>query len=217
MIKVTLLSIALVFLSACSFKSPPNQWQYKSTSAFDSYTKNFLSSNDALAKNDLNRAIEHAKHSADLTMLSRIYLGKCALNISVGIKDSCQDYKNIAPLVNDKTLEAYYNFITLQLDSIQLLNLNNEYRDFASYIKLKQYSKADIQISKISRPTSKLLSASLMKNNLSSKTRKEILDLASFYGYKKSVLFWLKNIRDNTNDEIKRHNLSKKISILESK
>jgi hypothetical protein len=217
MIKIILLSISLLLMSACSFKSPPNQWQYKSTAAFDSYTKNFLSSNDALAKNDLSRAIQHAKHSADLTILSRIYLGKCALNISVGIKDSCEEYKNISDLVNDKTLDAYYNFITLNLDSSQLLSLNKPYKDFAMYSSTKEFSKADAQISRISKPTSKLLCASLMAENLSSKTRKEMIDLASFYGYKRSVLFWLKEAKKSSNNKNEQSNLSRKISILESK
>ena len=96
MIKIEILSHSLLLFSACSFKSPPNQWQFKSTAAFDSYTKNFLSSNDALAKNDLSRAIKHAKQSADLKMLARVYLGECALNISVGIDDNCKDYLNIS-------------------------------------------------------------------------------------------------------------------------
>ncbi|MFT7005397.1 MAG: hypothetical protein ACJAWW_002772, partial [Sulfurimonas sp.] len=116
MIKIIILSCSLVFFSACSFKSPANQWQYQSSSAFDSYTKNFLSCNNSLAKNDLSRAIKHSKQSADLTMLCKIYLGKCALNISVGLNDSCKEYKNISELVNNKSLDAYYDFITLKED-----------------------------------------------------------------------------------------------------
>lgn len=217
MIKIALLSIGLLLLSGCSFKSPPNQWQYKSTSAFDSYIKNFLSSNDALAKNDLNRAVEHAKQSADLTMLSRIYLGECALNISVGLKESCEKYNNIRDLVDDKTLDAYYHLITLNINSLQLLNLDKEYKEFASYISTKEFSKADAQISKISKPTSKLLCAAIMKENLSTKTRKEMINLASFYGYKRSVVFWLNEAKKNSKDENERNNLSKKISVLKSK
>ena len=215
MIKALLLTLSLLLLSACSFKSPPNQWQYKSTSAFDSYTKNFLSSNDALAKNDLSRAIKHAKNSADLTMLARVYLGECALNISVGIKDRCEDYKSIKDLVNSEKLDAYYNFITLNLGEAQLLQLDSAYKDFASYLSKKDFINAENEISGISKPTSKLLAASLMRTSLSTKTRQEIIDVASFYGYKKSVLFWLNEAKENSTNKSERKSLAKKISILE--
>ncbi|MEA3228375.1 MAG: hypothetical protein U9P38_04800 [Campylobacterota bacterium] len=217
MIRLLLLAISLLLFSACSFKSPPNQWQYKSSAAFGSYTKNFLGANDALASNDLRRAIKHAKQSADLTMLSRIYLGECALNISVGLEDKCEDYKNIKDIVNDKTLDAYYNFITLKLDESQLMHLDILYKDFALHLYKKEFDKANAEVLKISKPTSKLLAASLMRKNLSSYTREEIIKVASFHGYKKSVLFWLNEAKKNTTDENKRKNLSKKISILKSK
>ncbi|EDZ61712.1 hypothetical protein SMGD1_0965 [Sulfurimonas gotlandica GD1] len=216
MIRITILSLSLLFLSACSFKSPPNQWQYKSTAAFDSYTKNFLSSNDSLARNDLNRAIEHAKQSADLTMLARVYLGKCALNISVGVKDSCQEYQNISTLVDDKSLYAYYSFITL-MPNASLVDLNAQYKDFALHLNKKDFTKANNELLKISKHTSKLLCASLMKEKLSNTTRDEMIKTASFYGYKKSVLFWLNELKTNTTDEETRKNISKKMFILESK
>ncbi len=216
MIKILLLTLSLLLFSACSFKSPPNQWQYKSTSAFDSYTKNFLSSNDALAKNDLSRAIKHAKNSADLTMLARVYLGKCALNISVGIQDRCEDYKSIKDLVNSETLDAYYSFITLNLGESQLLHLDSTYRDFASLLSRKDFRNAQSKISGISKPTSKLLAASLMRTQISSKTRDEMINTASFYGYKKSVLFWLNEAKVNSSNESERKSLAKKISVLKS-
>lgn len=216
MIRIIILSLSLLFLSACSFKSPPNQWQYKSTTAFDSYTKNFLSSNDSLAKNDLSRAIEHAKQSADLTMLARVYLGKCALNISVGIIDSCKEYENIFTLVDDKSLYAYYNFITLKPNA-SLADLDVKYKDFALHLSNKDFTNANDELMKISKQTSKLLCASLMKEKLSNTTRNEMIKTASFYGYKRSVLFWLNELKANTTDEERVKNISKKIFILESK
>ncbi|WP_373004703.1 hypothetical protein [Sulfurimonas sp.] len=215
MIKIALLSLTLLLFSACSFKSPPNQWQYKSTTAFDSYTKNFLSANNALAANDLSRAVKHAKQSADLKMLARVYLGECALNISVGIDDGCKDYQNIADLVNDESLEAYYSFIRLKSE-YSAENLNSQYRDFALHLRNKDFTKANSEILKIDKPTSKLLAASLIKDKLSNATRDEMIKVASFYGYKKSVLFWLNEAMINTTNEDERKNLSKKISILKS-
>ncbi len=216
MIKVIILTINLFLISACSFNPPPNQWQYTSANAFDSYTKNFLSSNDDIAKNDLDRAIKYAKNSADLTTLARIYLGKCALNISVGLEDSCKDYKNIAEIINDNKLDAYYNFIRLNLNHLNKSYLNKSYQKFAIHLNKKEFYKANIEILKISKPTSKLLCAALIKSNLNSNTRKEMIKVASFYGYKRSVLFWLKESKKYTTDINRLNYLSKKISILES-
>lgn len=215
MIKTALLFISLLLLSACSFKSPPNQWQYKSATAFDSYTTNFLSAHDTLAKNDLSRAIKHAKQSADLRMLARVYLGVCALNISVGIDDDCKDYLLISDLVHDKSLDAYYSFITLKPKYL-VENLSSQYRDFALAIRDKNFAIANSEILTINKATSKLLAAALIKDKLSEATRDEIINIASFYGYKKSILFWLNEAMVNTVDEDKRKNLSKKISILNS-
>jgi hypothetical protein len=168
-----------------------------------------------LAKNDLSRAIKHAKQSADLRMLARVYLGVCALNISVGIDDDCKDYLLISDLVHDKSLDAYYSFITLKPKYL-VENLSSQYRDFALAIRDKNFAKASSEILTIDKATSKLLAAALVKNKLSEATRDEMINIASFYGYKKSILFWLNEAMHNTVDEVKRKNLSKKISILNS-
>ncbi len=214
MIKIIFISINLLLFSACSFKTPANQWQYQSSNAFSSYTKNFLSSNEALAKNDLSRSIKHAKKSADLEILARIYLGECALNISVGIKDRCENYTNISDVVNEKSLGAYYNFITLQ--NTNLKDLDAKYQNFASYLKTDEFLKASDELKNIPSPNSKLLCASLIKEHLTLETISEMTKLASFYGYKKSVLFWLNEEKNKTKDIKKQDILSKKIKILNS-
>ena len=214
--KIAYFFIISLFLG-CSFKSPPNKWQYNSVNAFDAYTKDFLSSNDKMAKNDLNRAIKHAKMSANLTTLAKIYLGKCALNISVGIDDKCNEYKSISELVDNVKLEAYYNLIRLNLDKLQPKALDKSYQNFALHLITKERLKAKQTLSYMKKPTSKLLAASLIKNNLDNKTRKEMLDSASFLGYKKSVLFWLNELKIHTKDTDELDKIIKKIEVIKSK
>ena len=215
MIKIFLISLSLLIFNACSFQAPPNQWQYQSSNAFNSYTKNFLASNEALAKNDLSRAIKHAKKSADLRMLARVYLGECALNISVGIQDECKSYKHISDVVGDKNLDSYYNFITLQ--TVNTKYLDAKYKDFATALNMKNFTKANKALRNITNPNSKLLCASLIKEHLNSLSRNEMIKTASFYGYKKNVLFWLNEEKERTTNEKKRVILSKKIKIMSSK
>lgn len=212
-----LYSIVAIVFSACSFKTAPNEWQHKSVNAFNSYTKNFLSNNDSLAKNDLNRAISHAKSSSDLSPLARIYLGKCALNISVGIKDTCSEYNSISEFIKDDKLNAYYSFLTSTIAHEQIKSLPNSYQSFYLHVESSNFYEANNDILNIDKPTSKLLAASLIKNNINDKTIEKILKVASFYGYKKVVLFWLNEKISRTNNEEEKRRISKKIDILNSK
>jgi hypothetical protein len=213
MIKTVSLFFTLLLFSACSFKSPPNDWQYKSVAAFESYTKNFLSANDAMAKNDLSRAINHAKQGADLKILANIHLAKCALNISVGIKDECFEYQDISDIQNEKTTDAYFKFIQHKND-YDINSLESQYKNFAAKLKVIDYDGANEAILDISKPTSKLLAAALMRGKISTKIRDEMIEVASFNGYKKSVLFWLNEKLIYTKDINERENIIKKIEFL---
>jgi hypothetical protein len=208
--------ILILFLfGGCSFQTPPNNWQYKSVNAFDSYTKNFLSSNDKMAENDIQRAISHAKSSADLTQLAHIYLGECALNISVGVDDRCEKYKDIADVVNSKKLNAYYDFLNSDITNEEIDNLPNNYQTFARYLDAKDYKNANTEILNINKSTSQLLAASLLKEHIEEKTIIKVIDNASFNGYKKAVIFWLKKLKSITTDKATVSKIDKKISILQ--
>ncbi|MEA3330440.1 MAG: hypothetical protein U9Q29_01950 [Campylobacterota bacterium] len=212
--KLTIYLLTALLFSGCSFDTPPNEWQYKSVNAFDSYTKNFLSSNDNLAKNDLQRAVKHAKNSSDLTHLGSIYLGECALNISVGITDKCEKYQDIKDLINSQTLNAYYDFLTLNIKEKQISQLPKIYRDLVWHVKNEEFTKINNDIVKMDRPTSQLLSTSLLKDKVDNNTIERVIEVASFNGYKKAVIFWLNELKNRTNDKKKITKLNKKISIL---
>lgn len=214
--KLLLYALIVISFSACSFKTPPNEWQYKSANAFDSYTKNFLGANESLAKDDLNTAVQNAKRSADLTPLARIYLGECALNISVGLTDKCNKYKDIADIANNKALDAYFAFLTSSMTNEQINKLPKNYQKFALHAKNSEFAKADNELLNISKPTSLFLAAALIKKDIADETIEEVVKTASFHGYKKVVIFWLNEKKNRTADIDKKNKISKKISILES-
>ncbi len=216
MIRVLLPFFILVLLSACSFKSKPDAWKYKSINAFSSYTNNFLSDRDALAKGDLKRAIHHAKQSANLNQLSRIYLGKCALNISVGIEDKCLEYQDIESLLEDKELDSYYKLISTSLKPQDIKTLDSTYKNFAQSVLASNYTQAKKELFDMDVITSKLLSASLIKERLNFAEVERLIDDASFYGYKKSVLFWLNVLQEKTTSEDKLREIDKKLRVLGS-
>lgn len=205
------------FLSACSFSSPVNQWQHKSVSAYESYVKNFLSANDAMANNDLQRAIEHSKKSSNLDTLGRIYLGQCALNIAFEINDKCENYNQISDVINNKALDAYYSLITSTLKKEQIEQLPDVYQEFATKIVEENFEDSIEAIQNFENPSSIFISASLVKKYLTSKDIEQIIEKASFYGYKKGVIYWLKKLSKITTDLSKKSIIIKKIAILESK
>jgi len=216
MIKISLLLFSLL-LTGCSFKTPANEWQYKSSNAFNTYTKDFLKNNQTLANNDLTRAVKHAKTSADLTQLAKIYVGECALNISVGIEDNCEKYTNISDLVDDQSVEAYYNLLRLSIQKEQIQYLPKNYHSFAYHLLKKDFKAANQEIFKIPKATSSLLCASLIKENLNATSRAKIINSASYHGYKKVVLFWLNESLKYTENQEEIQKIEKKISILVSK
>lgn len=217
MIKYLYLSVFVLIFSACSFKTPVNQWQYKSIAAFNSYTNNFLSDKDSLAKNDFNRAVAHSKVSANLNTLAKIYLGSCALNISVGEKENCQKYLELSSLVKNNSLDTYYNFVNSQIETKQIQNLPKNYQDFAQDLANKEFAKANEEILTMEKTTSKLLAATLLKGNIEDETISYIIELSSHHGYKKSVLYWLKREKERTLDLNKQEDIEQKISILNTK
>ncbi len=205
MIKYLLVAIIVIFFSACSFKKEPNDWQYKSANYFKEYQDNFLSSNDFVAKNELSQAIKYAKKSSDLKTLARVYLGECALNISVGINDRCEEYQIISTAVESKELDAYYAFITKNLKDEEMQFLEKHYQKFV---------EKEGDIFDMPRVSSTLLCASLMRDELDDASREKLTGIASYHGYKKVVLFWLNEQKKHLSDIEKIKKIDTKISIL---
>ena len=214
--KLLLYLVVLFLFSACSFETPPNEWQFKSINAFDSYQKNFLSSNDALAKNDLYRAIKHAKSSDDLTTLARIYLGECALKISVGVDDKCKDYEKISSLIKDETLNSYFLFISKKSSDESLISLAKNYQSFSRYLKEQNYKKANEALRDAQEATSMFLCGAILGKHADAASVDKIIDAASLYGYKKVIIYWLGVKKDRTIDPSEKEKITQKISILGS-
>ena len=203
-----------MFLVACSSPVPKNEWQYKSVNAFESYKNNYLEGNDLLAKYDLQHAMHSAKKSANLTTLARIYLGQCALDKSVGVANNCSKYVQILDVVETKELEAYYALISNKLNTQHLKYLAPKYKKFAQALYKHNYQKAFDAIQKCESDLSKLLWGALIHEHLNNTQRRYFLEVASINGYKKAVLFWLKELRKYEKDPQKQKILDKKIAIL---
>jgi len=213
----TLIPLFILLLSACSFKTPQNNWQYKSSAIFDSYVQNFLSANDSLAKSDLKRAKHHASMGADLKPLAKISLGECALKISVSKNYSCKEYIKFDSLMEDKSLDAYYHFITKKsLSEEEIALLPKQYQAFATAAADKEYSRANELLKTIEPTTSQLLAASLLGEHISKESINATLESATFHGYKRAVLFYLTLLKEKSSSEDEKLQIAKKIKLLQS-
>ena len=216
--KMTIIILFLfIFFKGCSFKSAENQWEYNSSNSFSSYTKYFLIDEDELSRSDLDRAIKYAKQSADLEQLARVYLGACALNISVEQDNKCQNYIEIEELVSSKELKAYFSMLVKKEQKEQMSYLPKQYQLFAEYKSFKKYDLAFESIKSMEQATSQFIAASLIKKYISKSQVKFLINKASFHGYKKIVLFWLNHYYTLESNLKEKEKIAKKIKILKIK
>ncbi len=206
--------LVTIFFTACSFKAPINQWEINSANAYNKYTQNFLMQNIELANSDLKSSIKYAKQSANLNQLARIYLGKCALNISVGVDDSCEEYNEIKELVKSNDLEIYYLMLQNSLSQKDILFLPKEYKSFYKNKLEKNYTLAFESIKKENKITSLFLASSLIKNELSKTQIEYLIEKSSYYGYKNIVLFWLNRLYLKEEDGKKKVLIKKNIELI---
>ncbi|SFV68691.1 hypothetical protein MNB_SM-6-906 [hydrothermal vent metagenome] len=212
-----LLVLLLLIFQGCSFKSPQNKWQYESTAAFTNYVKNYLQGNNTIAKNDLKRAISNATKSADLTQLATIYLGECAVHISVGEKDTCKSYDTIAPLIKNQYLNAYNRFINKKFTDPFIKQLENEKQTFATLVSQQKIQSINsFIINSFNKPQSAYLYAALARNFINLQTIDQLIDLASYNGDKKVAIFWLKYKLTKLDNHKERLRIQQIIQILES-
>lgn len=213
--KIYFLVILLLFFTGCSFKAEQKDtWRKNASNAFDSYSNYYLQDETTLASSSLKEAIGSAKNSANLSPLSKIYLGTCALHVAVLIDDECLEYNQIKDILKEKdSSESYYNMLQKNYDNIDLKSLPPQYSDFVKAMEKKDYRSAFKAIQTIQKTSSKLIAASLMKEHLSKKEIHYIIDEASFSGYKKAVIRWLEFLKEKSNDAEKQK-IQKLLNIL---
>lgn len=213
-INIFILTLITLFFTACSFKSYENQWQFDSSIAFNSYVQNAFKGNTILAKDDLSKAIKYAKQGANFNQLARIYLGECAIDLGLGIKNSCEKYKKIENLVSSNEIKVYSLLLEEKVDKNQIKFLPKQYQEFYKY-KLKNNQELAFESLKKSEQISSLfIAAKLIKKMLNKSQINFLIEKASFYGYKKLVIYWLKNLYEIESNKNKRDMILKKINIL---
>ncbi|WP_331774802.1 hypothetical protein [Sulfurospirillum sp. 1612] len=211
----TILILFLLIFTGCSFKTTPqDMWRKNAATAFERYSDYYLKGETALASASLNSAIKNAKSSADLRPLSKIYLGTCALHIAVLIDDPCSEYKAIRDMLDpEHSSWDYYNMLQKNFDNITIKNLPPQYGDFVTAMQKEDFQGAFQSIQKMPKTSSLLIAASLMRKHLNESQIHEIINAASFRGYKKAVVRWLGFLKEKSSG-IKKQKIDKMLDLL---
>lgn len=210
----SLLVVLVLLFSACSMEPVPNSWEYKSSSYFESYKKNFLYDKEILAEADLESAEAYAKRGADVTQLASIYLGKCALNIAVGADDECKEYLEIEDLVSCPRIKNYYKMLQKDFDTLDIKMLPSKYRDLIRAMQKQDAQELNSIVQKMDDPVSQLLAISLSADLISKETLEKAIESSSFHGYKKGTISLLHKLELQTEDYREKELIKKKLDVL---
>ena len=191
-------------------------WQYKTHSSYKSFENYFLEYKLDLAAVELKRAREYASQSADLNTLAQIELSVCALKVALLEPYTCPRYDKLESLIDSDSLSAYKHFLQNTLNENELSVLPKQYRAFAQARVANDREEMLKVISKITPLTSKMISASLIKEKLSLELQEEILQEISFHGYTYAAISWLTFEIEHTNDVKKKRRLQQKLEIIYS-
>lgn len=181
----------ILILGGCSFKQPQNKWELNAINAAQAYQKNFLSSYDVAAKKDLQRAVAHAKKSANLQTLAKIYLTKCAMQVSVLKDPTCSDFTKLQKVIQNSQLSAYKAFLMRNIAQEQIELLPKRYHKFAASLLKDDMNQTIKAMQNIEDIHSRFIAAALIKEALDSKQIDAIINLSSHRGYDKITKAWL--------------------------
>ncbi len=191
-------------------------WQYKTHNSYKSFEKYFLEYKLDLAAIELTRAREYASQSADLSTLAQVELSACALRMALLEPYTCPRFDTLESLANSDTLTIYKHFLQNTLSEKELSLLPKQYRAFAQARLADDRAQMQTEVSKITPVTSKMIAASLIQDELTLQTRKEILNEISFHGYTYGTIAWLTFEIEHTKDEAHKRQLQQKLEIIYS-
>lgn len=167
-----------------------------------------MSDNGLLAKKDYEKAIEHAKSGADLEILGKIYLTKCAMETIVGERTNCTEYEMIESTLSNQNLSAYKNFLQGSITNDMIVYIPKKYHLFMQYLLSQNYQETIKIIHNTQDVVSMLLIASIVKEYLSVEDIDKIIKISSFYGYTKATKYWL-GYKGNKFGDTKSQNILK--------
>ena len=188
----TLLALASLFLlAACgSGGPPPPDWKTDSADLIARYQKHALLGENTLAEHYFQQAVGATGGAGRVAETARLWLVRCATRRAMLIGDTCAEYAELAAMAPDAADQAYYQFITLRWDSLDVALLPEQHRDLVRTPAGRWHEV----LSRINDPLARLLDASLlvMRQEANAATLALATETASEQGWRQPLLTYLK-------------------------
>jgi len=181
----------LLLLVACSSGGPPPpDWKTDSADLIERYKKHALLGENTLAERYFNQAITATGGAGRVADTARLWLVRCATRRAMLIDDACLEYAELAKIEPNVADFAYYRFVTLRWDELDLALLPSHHRDLVHAPVGKRHDT----LSRISDPLARLLDASLlvMRKEADPQTLELATETASAQGWRQPLLTYLK-------------------------
>lgn len=215
--KIRIAIASLVLLTACgSGGPPPPDWKTDSADLIERYKKHALLGENTLAERYFQQAVTATGGAGRVADTARLWLLRCATRRAMLIDDACTEYVDLARIEPNAADHAYYQFITLRWDAIDVSLLPSQHRDLVRALAGKRQEALD----RIADPLARLLDASLlvMRKESDSATLAQATETASSQGWRQPLLTYLKlqekqAAAQGNADELAR--LAKRIQLVE--
>ena len=214
----TLLAIAsLIVFTACSSGGPPPpDWKTDSADLIERYKKHALLGENTLAERYFQQAVTATGGAGRVADTARLWLVRCATRRAMLIDDACTEYADLARIEPNAADHAYYQFVSLRWDAVDVSLLPNQHRDLVRAPAGKRLKT----LSRVADPLARLLDASLlvMRQESDAATLALATETSSSQGWRQPLLTYLKlqdkqaAAQGNTAEQVK---LAKRIQLIE--
>ena len=121
----TLLALAsLILLTACgSGGPPPPDWKTDAADLIERYQKHALLGENTLAERYFQQAVSATGGAGRVAETARLWLVRCATRRAMLIDDACAEYAELARIEPNAADQAYYQFITLRWEDLDVAQL----------------------------------------------------------------------------------------------
>ena len=193
----TILSVALLLLTACASGPPTPDWQTNAFAALKGFSAAYLSGNTRLADLEFARAKEALSSTGRADLMARAELTRCAVRVASLAFDNCAGYQ---PLALDATAseQAYANYLTGHWAALDSALLPEQHRALVLLVTRRQTPAQENRpessvLNSLEDPLARLVAAgALLQNKRISPTDISVAtETASAQGWRRPLLAWL--------------------------